>query len=40
MSLDYSAMVSAFNAIQPIVNFVSPIAMASVFLFFIRSFFD
>lgn len=40
MSLDFSAMTSTFQAIQPIVTFVSPLAMASLFLYFFRSFFD
>lgn len=40
MSLDFSAMTQAFNAVTPIVTFVSPLAMACVFLYFIRSFFD
>lgn len=31
---------SVVSALQPILNFVAPIAMASIFLYFIRSFFD
>lgn len=28
------------NALNPILSWVAPIAMASIFLYFIRSFFD
>lgn len=40
MSLDFSAMTQAFNAVSPIITYVSPLAMACVFLDFIHSFFD
>ena len=40
MSLDLSAITSVVNALDPILDFVAPLAMASIFLYFIRSFFD
>ena len=38
--MDLSWVTSVVNALQPILNFVQPIAIASIFLYFIRSFFD
>ena len=34
------AVESVVTALTPILSFVAPIAMASIFLYFIRSFFD
>lgn len=38
--MDLSWVSSVVTALQPILNFVQPIAIASIFLYFIRSFFD
>lgn len=38
--MDISQITSVVNALQPILTFVMPIAMASLFLYFIRSFFS
>jgi len=35
-----STLTSVVDALDPIMDRVSPIAMASIFLYFIRSFFD
>jgi len=35
-----STLSSIVTALDPIMDWVSPIAMASIFLYFIRSFFD
>lgn len=35
-----SNIATVVNALQPILTRVAPIAMASIFLYFIRSFFD
>lgn len=38
--MDVSSITTVVSALQPILDFVAPIAMASIFLYFIRSFFD
>lgn len=38
--MDVSAIQTVVSALQPVLNFVQPIALASIFLYFIRSFFD
>jgi len=38
--MDVSLITSVVSALQPILNWVAPISMASIFLNFIRSFFD
>lgn len=38
--MDVSMIASVVAALQPILNWVAPISMASIFLSFIRSFFD
>lgn len=38
--MDISHVTAVVNALQPILTFVAPIAMASLFLYFIRSFFN
>lgn len=38
--MDLSGVQSVVTALQPILTFVQPIAIASIFLYFIRSFFD
>lgn len=38
--MDLSGVQSVVTALQPILTFVKPIAIASIFLYFIRSFFD
>ena len=38
--MDLSWVSSVVTALQPVLNFVQPIAIASIFLYFIRSFFD
>lgn len=38
--MDLSWVQSVVTALQPILTFVQPIAIASIFLYFIRSFFD
>lgn len=35
-----SSIASVVSALEPILSWVAPIAMASIFLYFIRSFFD
>lgn len=40
MSVNVSAIEQVFNAIQPLLNWVAPIAIMSIALYFIRSFFD
>lgn len=35
-----STLGAIVNALDPIMDWVAPIAMASIFLYFIRSFFD
>lgn len=40
MSVNVSAIESVFQAIQPLLNWVWPIAIMSIALSFIRSFFD
>lgn len=40
MSVDVSAVQQVFNAINPLLSWVAPIAMMSIALYFIRSFFD
>ena len=40
MSVNVSAVQDVFTAIQPLLNWVAPIAMMSIALYFIRSFFD
>lgn len=40
MSVNLQAITSVVQALDPIMDFVAPIAMASIFLYFIRSFFD
>lgn len=40
MSVNVTAISSIVQALDPIMDFVTPIAMASIFLYFIRSFFD
>ena len=40
MSVNLSAIQSVFQAIEPLLNWVTPIAMMSIALYFIRSFFD
>ena len=38
--VNVSNITTVVNALQPILTWVAPIAMASIFLYFIRSFFD
>lgn len=38
--MDVTAISSVVNALEPVLDFVQPIALASIFLYFIRSFFD
>ena len=38
--MSVTAISSVVSALDPILDFVAPIAMASIFLYFIRSFFD
>lgn len=38
--MDLSWVSNVVTALQPVLNFVQPIAIASIFLYFIRSFFD
>lgn len=40
MSVNVSAISAVFEAIQPLLNWVAPIAIMSIALYFIRSFFD
>lgn len=40
MSVNVSAVQSVFEAINPLLQWVAPIAMMSIALYFIRSFFD
>ena len=40
MSVNVSAVQSVFEAIEPLLTWVAPIAMMSIALYFIRSFFD
>ena len=35
-----STLSTIVTSLQPVMNWVTPIAMASIFLYFIRSFFD
>ena len=35
-----TAVASVFNALEPILDWVAPIAMMSIALYFVRSFFD
>lgn len=39
-AINVSNVQAIVTAIQPIINFVSPIAITAIFLYFIRSFFD
>lgn len=38
--MSVTAISNVVAALDPILDFVAPIAMASIFLYFIRSFFD
>lgn len=38
--MDVSMITSVVGALQPILNWVAPIASASIFLTFIRSYYD
>lgn len=40
MSVNVSAIQAVFEAIQPLLNWVAPIAIFSIALYFVRSFFD
>lgn len=40
MSVNVTAVQQVFEAIQPLLNWVSPIAMMSIALYFVRSYFD
>ena len=40
MSVNVSAVQAVFQAIEPLLTWVAPIAMMSIALYFIRSFFD
>lgn len=40
MSVNLTAVQQVVQALEPIMTFVSPIAITSIFLYFIRSFFD
>lgn len=40
MSVNLQAITQVVQALDPILDFVTPIAISSIFLYFIRSFFD
>lgn len=40
MSVNVTAISQIVQALDPLMDFITPIAMASIFLYFIRSFFN